>query len=626
MKSTINLFKALPIETKRKKTDEELMKKTISMGFVFSPEVVYNYSEYEELIKLVEKTIGISSEKLNNSFHKSWLKVKNASKEQLVMEQIIHYFTTYGFEAMGIYNESSVYIPSEKLKLPEVDGIEITIIRGYTKKELKAKLLEMLGSGIALKEDTIKDVLEVIDFVGFKEAEIEDVKNKEVKIALYDKMNIVPDIPIEFLRYIIYKTVGKTLLIKSPGLIAEIKEKINADEIDKLFKKYEKENGLNKLAEIFFRFKPIFLAFRKNDSLKTRINKLRKLANKFHKPMPEDYLNAITAKLSKHEEIDVKTLKEELERVNTFRKIRLAYALKFRTKSADSILYKIRNGKGYATFFSFKNKVEAKKILDIVLESIVKDVSKNVKGKKIYIPKNMGYSLPATEKQFTGNFPSGSYVRVPKDMVFGIHWENVEGYRIDLDLSVISPETGKIGWDSDYRTEGGEVLFSGDITDAPKPRGASELFYVKKQKKNGLILFVNYYNYNEEVEVPFKIIVASEEVKDFRGDYMVNPDNIAAVASSKIIEKQKILGLMISTSKESKFYFAETSIGKSITAGNDDFVEHSRKYLLNFYENTIQLDDILTKAGARIVDSKEKSDIDLSPEALEKDTILKLLK
>ena len=56
------------------------------------------------------------------------------------------------------------------------------------------------------------------------------------------------------------------------------------------------------------------------------------------------------------------------------------------------------------------------------------------------------------------------------------------------------------------------------------------------------------------------------------------------------------------------------------------------EYLLDFYENTISLKDILEKSGAKIVNDKENIDdednidIDLSPEVLEKDSILNLLK
>lgn len=631
MKSTIKLFKAVPITAKRKKNpSKELLEETIKKGFIFSPEVVANCSNIMELIKIVEEEIGLTPEKFNSSFHKSWGKVKDAPIEKLVAEQIIHYFTTYGFEELGIYDESSVYIPNEQLDIPEIEkDIKLTIIRGYTKEELKVKLLSLLSSGIALKEDTIKDVIDVAMFVELKEEDIETIKNKEVRIIMYDKLDLVPEKAVEFLRYLVYKTTGNTLLIKDNATIEKIKESELKFIIIDLFTKYQNKHGLEKLSEIFYRFKPIFLAFRTNSVVKPTINRIRKLAKKNHKPLHEDYLNSITSKIKKYETITRKELELELSKVNIFRKIRLSYALKYRTEGADSILYRIRNGKGYAKEFYFENRDGAKAILEIVLSSIVNDIKKNVKGKTVYIPKDINYTLPATEKQFTGYFPSGSYITIPKDMIVGIHWENVDNHRIDLDLSLINITEGKIGWDSSYRTDDRNVLFSGDLTTAPKPNGASELFYVQKHSTNAYIMIVNYYNYDKDVNVPFKIITAKEQVsnyRDFRDNYMINPNNILSVAKTEIKDKQKILGLLLPEADNCRFYFAETSIGKTITSSDSDFMEHSRKYLLSFYKNTINLKDILGKAGAKFVETPDKVDIDLSPENLEKDTILNLLK
>ena len=643
--ATIRLFKALPIKTRRKKSPTEgLLKKTIERGFVFAPEVIANYSNYDELIKLVEEVYGITAEKINASFHKSWKKVKETDIEQLVVEQWAHYLTTYGkkdpigyilekdiskvpidFDASKLYDGDYVYIPDEILELSglEWDEAKLVVIKGYTKQELKKKLLALLESGIALKEETIKDITDVALFVNVNGEEIANIKNKEVRTILYDYFDLFPNKPIEFLRYCVYVATDTTLLIKSKELIAKIKEGKNI-KIVKLFKRYEEVNGLEILAEIFYRFKPIFLAFRTNRTLKTIINKIRKLAIKYHRPMKEDYLNEVTAKIKKGRILDIDRLEEELERVNVFRKIRLAYALKFRTKDVDSILYRIRNGKAYATDFFFSGKERAKQILAIVLDSITENIRENVEGKKIYIPDYINYSLPATEKQFTGNFPSGTYISIPQDMIVGIHWENVKRNRIDLDLSTIS-SAGKFGWDGSYRNDEGSILFSGDVTDAPRPKGATELFYMKRQLKDSLILMLNYYNYDDEINVPFKIIVAKEKVKNFRNNYMVNPNDIVSVVQSEISQRQKILGLLITTMDESRFYFVETSIGTSITARDSEVSKNSRKYLINFYQNSIELKDILLKSGAEIVDDKDKGDIDLSPESLEKDSILNLL-
>ena len=625
--SILRLFKALPIESKRKKKcSDALMKKTIDKGFVLSPEVVYNYDD--KIVGKIESIIGLSGAKLNSSFHKSWQKVRDASIEQLVIEQVMHYITTYGYEEMGCYDKGTVFIPNEKLEIPESIGdIKLTFIKGYTKKELKEKLLELLESGIALKEETVKDVMEIVKFVGFDKKDIDKVKNKEVKIALYEYYKTVPETPIEFLRYCIYKATDGTLLIKSRSLIAQLKE-TDGKKIETLFNRYEKEYGLNKLASIFYRFKPIFLAFKISKKMKTRINRLRKLAVKFHKPMKEDYLNEVTAKIKNGKRITTKELNEELDKVNVFRKIRLAYALKFRTKDCESIVYKIRNGKGYATDFDFKNKSKAKSVLKTVLDSIAEDVKKNVKGKKIFIPENINYALPATEKQFVDAFPSGTYVSVPSDIIVGINWNNIKHKRIDLDLSLTNI-SGKFGWDDSYRGESGEVLFSGDITDANGKNGATELFYIKRQKKDVFMLMNNYYNYDESVDVPFKLFIATEKIARMQKNYMVNPDNVVTILNSKMDKKEKILGLLVTTSDECRFYFTETSIGKRISSRSSDVDDKSREYLVKFHENSIKLEDVLKKAGAKIIndeEKKEKCDIDLSPEDLEIDSILNLIK
>ncbi|MEK6881722.1 MAG: hypothetical protein AABY22_19040, partial [Nanoarchaeota archaeon] len=228
MKSTIRLFRALPVKEKglvpelSTKKSNELLEKTIRRGFIFSPEVIANYSNYDDLIRLIEKEVGLTPEQLNASFHKSWEKIKTASIEQLVIEQIIHYFTTYGFESLGIYNKDSVYIPNEELNIPQLEeGINLVIIKGYTKEELKEKLLTLLQSGIALSEDTIKDVMDVAVFTEFNEQDVSTVRNKEVKAQLYEYLDLVPSNPTEFLRYAIYKTINKTLIIKNKEIIDE---------------------------------------------------------------------------------------------------------------------------------------------------------------------------------------------------------------------------------------------------------------------------------------------------------------------------------------------------------------------------------------------------------------------
>lgn len=626
MQSTIRLFKALPIPTDTIPAfDNDLMSRTIPSGFIFAPEVIAAYPDTKHLIELVDKAYGRNPEQLNQSFHKSWNKVKTAPIEQLFIEQVVHYFTTYGLENIGIYNQDTVYIPAETLDVPALDeGVRLVVIKGLTKDELKDKLLHFVGSGVALAQTTIDDVIDVATFVELSPRDISLIKNKEVKAALYDYFGIVPRDPTEFLRYIVYRATNKTLLIKNKAQITELKERNNVDLI-RYFDLYEKEHGLHQLAQIFYRYKPLFLALRTNTQLRKSINRIRRLAVANHKPMKSDLLNNVTAILAGGNQINLNNLAQALEQATVFRKIRLAYALKFRTTEADAILYRIRNGKSYAKQFHFTHQDLAAEVYTLVLASIVADVSQNVADKTIYIPEDLKYGLPATEKQFTGNFPSGTYVDITQDMVAGIHWENQGPHRIDLDLS-IQDAYGKLGWDAEYRSSEGTLLFSGDITDAPKPEGASEYFYIDHEARGAWLMNVNYYNYQSEVPVPFQIVVAHEKPLQPTRHYTVDANKIVAQSTTTMDVKQKVLGVIVATDKSCKFYFAESNMGAGRTAGLTTHADQARRFLLNFYTDSIVLNDVLTAAGATIVtQNSPEVDLDLSPESIDKTTILSLL-
>lgn len=627
MISTIKLFKALPILYKEKKEpSHSLLKATVPRGFIFSPEVISNYSE-QELLKIA-KDIGRTPAQLNSSFHKSWKKVKEADIAQLVLEQVIHYFTTYGFESLGIYDKDSVYIPNEQLEVPNVklDSMNLVVIKGYTKEELKKKVLKILSFAVALKEDTLNYIVEICIFVRMSFEDLKIVKNKEVRIKLYDYLDVLPKDPLEFLRFLLYRTINETLLIKNKEIIEKIAV---GDELSALmlFTKYKERYGLRNLAKIFNRFKPLFLAFKSDSSyqINSIINKISKLSKKYHEPMKVDYLNEITSMIKKRESISLDRLEVELGSVNTFRKIRLAYALKYRTKDVSSILYRIRNGKSWAAEINYDKYIRTKsdEVLEVVFRCIVDDINKHVRHKKIYLPMNIEYALPATEKQFTGNLPSGTYVTMNQNMVFGVHWFNHKE-RVDLDLSLITNE-GKYGWDGEYRSGSRGILFSGDVTDAPRPEGGSELFYIQTGfLESPAILMVNYYNYSPE-EVPFEIIAAKHHPQNFDKNYVVDPNDIVCSTESKIDSKQKILGIVAPVAEGLRFYFAEACIGKSITSRKSLGTENAKRYLVDFYTDTLSLNKILLQSAAEIVENEEECDINLSLEKIEKDSILNLL-
>jgi hypothetical protein len=477
-----------------------------------------------------------------------------------------------------------------------------------------------LASGIALSTQTLDDIMAIVEANEFDASFVEKIGNRELKARLYDFYGLVPREPVEFLRHLISKLTDESLLIKNDHLINRIKES-NGKFLDTLL-----EKAPDDLASIFFRYKPLFLALKSISRNKSFFNRLRKQASRLHQPLPVDFLNCVTARI-KQNDLESDALRSRLEKASLFRKIRLAYALKNRLHAGNSIVYRVRNGRGWATEFDWPGRlVEAtQEALDIVLDSLVESLRPRLDGTTIFIPPHVRYALPATEKQFTGHFPTGSSIAAPDDLIVGIHWMNNQR-RIDLDLSVIG-ESGKFGWDASYRSKDRTVLFSGDMTDAPPPNGASELFYLRGGQQEPRILMLNFYNYARGDEVEAKILVANEKPGDFKQNYMVDPNNIVASANIRVTRKQNVLGLIAAKNGENRVYFAHVSLGTSITSSKNTQSTHARKFLVQSLLNTLDFRQILTRAGATVTHEKSGAeDFDLSPEKLTRSSVIDLLK
>lgn len=613
MKATLRLFNAVQVEAKADSLDQRAtIERTIRNGYILDPAI----EPTADLLTEIDEVVGISGEKANAAFHKSWSVIQDTPQEALWLQAIVHYFTTYGFEALGIYNQHTIYIPAETLELPDIKGdIPLTVIKAMTADELLDGITR-LGSGAALGQQTLDDIMTIVGANKYGGGFVEKITNRELKALLYDYYGLVPAEPVEFLRHLISKLTDESLVIKNDYLIGKIKES-NGKFLDEMLTKAPPD-----LASIFHRYKPLFLAMKSISRKKRFFNRLRKQANKLHKPLPVDYLNSVTSQL-KHGELDFSDLERKLRKASVFRKIRLAYALKYRTNPSDSILYRVRNGRGWATKFSWPHDLyHTQTALNVVTGSIIADLRQNVEGKTVYIPANVHYALPATEKQFTGHLPTGSYVSVPQDMIVGIHWTDTDK-RVDLDLSAISG-AGKTGWDSNYRSDGNNVLFSGDNTAAPK--GAAELFYLKRGISEPLILMLNYYNFTDGDEVETKILVAHESPQNFGKNYMVDISNIIAAANINITKAQNILGLVVNIDGQNRFYFANVSIGNSITSDGNAQSTHVRRYLESSLVNSLSLNEVLILAGANVTTEKPVGEhLDLSPTALDKTTILRLI-
>lgn len=600
---SLKLFNSVEVASGQKNAALMRLSETVPYGFILQPEVAA-LPEAGEIISYLKRDI-LDGKQLNSSFHKSWAVIQNSSRQELLAHQLLHYFSTYGLESFGLYSDSTIYIPQEVLEVPEPVQLPLKVIKGLSKAALTEKALGLIKSGVALKEETVNDVLELLELLGYTFKTIDDIKNKEAKIKISVKYGVLPSEASEFLRLLVFKATATTLIIKSKDLIQKIQ--LSGKDVSSEMNKF----GLAKLSQIFLRFKPLFLAFKKaNKNNRKTINKLRKLAESNHSPMPVDYLNNVTA-MSTFDRAEFVT---QLSKANNFRKIRLLYALHIRLQEdVVGMLYKVRNGKTFVKRAGKVNRAALQEKYNIVYSSLVEGL--NLAGKKVKYPTQVDYALPATEKQFIGNFPTGTTVNFEKDGVVGIYWENDWGAR-DLDLAAVALD--KIGWNSAYKSGDNSMLFSGDVTSAPN--GATELFYIKSKLNSPYLIVNNTFSGSENCS--FRVFAGQEKVENIHRDYMIDPNSILFQVETSMNQRQKVVGIVIPTEKATKFVLTDFANGTSAVSGYNEKSELTRNYLFHYYNNPISLLSILVDAGCEFVE--EGADIDLTVGALEKDTILNL--
>ena len=293
-------------------------------GYIITPNALWA----KDRIIAFFKAEKLNGNDLNKTFHKSWNKIKNSSRYELYVEQIEHYMSTYGSD----FNDE-IYIPEEILNIPNVK-LNYKVINAYSADIMKQKCLTLLKSGMALKEDTVDElIILLVDELGYTFTGNENIRNKEAIVKLAEYYNIYPENAVEFFRYIIYRATDTTLLIKNDALIALIKE--SSYNPTQAFKQF----GLEKLAEIFNRFKPLFLAF-KNKASKT-INKISKLSKTYHKPLVSNPLNDVTNAFLTEKDV------HWLDNATPFALFKALSACYTRKQGQDAFLYRIRNGKSW---------------------------------------------------------------------------------------------------------------------------------------------------------------------------------------------------------------------------------------------------------------------------------------
>lgn len=581
IQETLSLFnKAIP--TKQNVEFSIINECAVSLGYLVHPSLCN---------KEVLKWLQSNKRNYNSTFYKSWQNVISKNRFELYLDQIRHYASTYGTDYEG-----EVYLPEGEVEVPEFTKFKI--ISPISKEELISRCEQMLFAGIALKQETIESVLSILDELDYV-IDIDKVRNKEAKMFLYKNKGALPKEPVEMVRYLVYLTTEKTLLIKDKETIQGIKSSTIS------VSKHIEQFGIEKLSSVFYRYKPIFLALKKGKD-KYCINKLRRLAPKNHAPSKPGYFETILINQK-----GVHLLPERLTKLGTFKKVTLLQTILIRLKELNIRAFGIRNQKLYIKQERITADVAyLKMVFDIIYADLVQIMK--IKACTVRLPEGIDLKLPTSEKSFIGNYPLGtSFDFSNADNIVGINWRDEDGAS-DLDLKLIDVSGTQYGWNANYYNTNKSIVFSGDMTSA-RPE-ATELFYTTTNFSPSIVK-VNLYNGQSNSK--FKFFIAKEKITKIHSNYMVNPDSIIVNVDCVMDSKEKQVGVIT----ENKFILAQFRTGKGRIAGNS-VTNLYTDYALQTIDCYISLGKLLSDAGFTI--TKNKADIDLTN--LSKDTLIDLLK
>lgn len=596
--ASLRLFNAVVVADKR--NSSTVYELNEQRGVVIAPSAMHRIADIK---RYVEEKYLTGSE-LNSSFYSNWNKVRTVSLEDQLCDQILHYFSTYGLEFLGLDSPDYVYIPNPGVKdVPE--RLQLLVIKGVTNVSMQEACFKMLSSGVALKQETIEDILYVLtNDCGYKFTGTEVIRNREAQVMIYDQTGVFPTDSESALRYLVYKATGETLVIKNKNLLTKITA--SGYGLPKTLNVYE-------MSKTFNRYKPIWLAFKKTNKENVAVvNKIAKLSKTNHVPMKPNVLANITSLLP-----SVADVVKACENATAFQVARALNAVRLYKENNESRMYSVRNGKLFVKSAEGRafnqNKYEV---------PLIRALQSKTSDKKYYIPDELDYALPVSEKMFSGNVPTGSSILAPIEsdcLLVGIYWKDEDGSRTDLDLSACNLNQ-KIGWNTRWRNTDGSLMYSGDMTSA-YGEGATEWLYMDKGLNASFLITVNLYS--GAPNKPFKVIVGYGKKSDIGYNYMIDPNKVIFQADCVMRKRQMMIGIVepvpqVGANSTVKFTLLDRAVQNSrVTSSGQSTETLALDYVLKANATSLRLRDFV-----KTVDLPDMADVDLSMQTLTRDAVL----
>lgn len=602
----------------------------IQYGLFFIDEFGNQLNEVDfSVATYCKSAFGLTNVDWSKSFHKSLEKVTETNIEILIAEQILHYLSTYGLESLGF--KAIPFIPTEKI-LVDLNGKPS--LKGFTVLTLVSneKAIEYINNYLRITKSPNKMLIGYIsNLMKYTKIHPDEINSYELKVIQYDNLKMVPTEGQDFLRYLVYKITNSTLLIKSHTLINTIKYYSRDRWRDQTiaYEAFSKANE-DKLAEVFYRFKPLFLAFKSHEKCAPIINRIRRKAKLYHKPLSDVNVQNFYKLIIENRLVDVNKV---LTNASNRQLIKLYNFLNCRENTEVGLeIYNIRNGSSYVN--EIETIDENKKAIAscgkrLIIGEIIKRFGNTMTDKKFYIPSYINYAVPITEKQFTGFIPWGTKVKCPEDKAFsvGIYWNNYKNMRCDIDLHM-SGINQSYGWNAGY-TNGKEVIYSGDMTDATN--GAAEAFYFKPEEDKFILSASNFTNYDE---MPFQFLITEKNFNDSPRDYGTPPIDVADAMFAPInLAFKDTADLTLGLFTNHNFVFYGGKLSNNIVPRRDMYSKAIDSIDARI-STMMSIEELLVMSGAKIyndetikeVEEEEMNEIiDLSPSALDVLTFINII-
>ncbi len=407
-----------------------------------------------------------------------------------VAKTLLEYDTSYG---LNFFNTQIREITELDYAFEEIEVL--------TKKEFSNILLETIYEANALD---LSLVTEIVSYIVSNEVlfQLDLVKNNDAFAQLITKFDL-KDLSLSSGDAVLRVLFAKKDLsfIKSIGNLMNLSMMNSEEELKDITIFFE--NHTVELSTVFNRQKKIFMALKGLDSdLNKVINKISKMSKKNHKAFVAPAINTLNQDIDDNKEIDFSKF--------SFAELVKAYNAN-ENKKLDFSFYNIRNGKVF--YKESDGNTSSELVREVLKEEIIKKVkhandlaieyslkTEEEKAKEDYsnelnliVSNDLEVAIPTSGKTIFSGITEGTKMSVNQNDKLGIYWRNSWGAR-DLDLSLISEDGVKLGWNKPSETfANNRFAFSGDITNAEN--GANETFTINSIDDNqARVLSVNIYS------------------------------------------------------------------------------------------------------------------------------------